>query len=83
MGTGEFAKAEELASTFHAVAATTTCFHDNTFIVDSGASHHMVSNKDLLRNYWPPTTVRSVKVGNGTILLIAGVTSLEGCPLGQ
>lgn len=72
VGTGESAKAEELASTFHAVAATTTCFHDNSFIVDSGASHHMVSNKGLLHNYGPATIVRSVKIGNGTILPVAG-----------
>ncbi|QPK66925.1 hypothetical protein CNBG_10108 [Cryptococcus deuterogattii R265] len=68
----ESAKTEEQASTFHAVATITTSVHDNTFIVDSSASHHMVSNKDLLHNYGPPTTVKSVKIGNGAILLVAG-----------
>lgn len=68
----ESAETEESASTFHAVAATTISSHGDIFIVDSGASHHMVNNKNLLHNYRPPTTVKSVKIGNGAILLVAG-----------
>lgn len=68
----ESVEAEEPASTFHAIAATTISSHGDIFIVDSGASHHMVNNKNLLHNYRPPTTVKSVKIGNGAILLVAG-----------
>lgn len=42
------------------------------FIVDLGALHHMVNNKNLLHNYRPSTTVKNVKIGNGAILLVAG-----------
>lgn len=68
----ESAKTEEQASTFHAAATITTSVHGNMFIVDSGASHHMVSNKNLLHNYRLSTRVKGVKTANGAILLVAG-----------
>lgn len=71
LATNESSEMEDLGLTLHATAAVANTTSENTFIVDSGASHHMVNCKDLLHNYGPPT-VTNVKIGNGTILPVAG-----------
>lgn len=70
LATNESSEMEDLGLTLHATAAVANTASENT-IVDSGASHHMVNSKDLLHNYGPPT-VTNVKIGNGTILPVAG-----------
>lgn len=62
---------EDLGLILNATAAVASTNSEDTFIVDSGASHHMVSNKDLLHDYGPPI-VTKVKIGNGAILPVAG-----------
>jgi hypothetical protein len=48
------------------------------WILDSGASSHMTSHKNLFETYLPVESgYRSVRIGNGTILSVVGIGSLR------
>ena len=70
---------ESVAEAFLAVASTALVnvpeAEDDTFIVDSGASHHMVKNKHLVR-YIVPSPIKAVEIGDGTRLPVIGEGNL-------
>lgn len=67
---------EELNNTPHATAVVAKTTSKSDFTVDSGASHHMVYNKDLLHDYGP-STITKVKLGNGMVLPVAGQGNIQ------
>ena len=70
---------ESVAEAFLAVASAALVnvpeAEDDTFIVDSGASHHMVKNKHLVRDI-VPSPIKAVEIGDGTRLPVIGEGNL-------
>jgi hypothetical protein len=46
---------------------------NNQFIIDSGASHHMVNSASLLANIQPLSPVKQIRIGDGTHLAAVAV----------
>jgi len=47
------------------------------FIIDSGASHHMVNSASLLANLQPLSPVKQIRIGNGTHLAAIAIGTLQ------
>lgn len=62
----------------HTTADLVSLLH-STFIVNSGASHHIVAYESLLQHLNPPSAVKHVKLGDGCIVPFAsqGQTCLD------
>lgn len=50
---------------------------NNQFIIDSGASHHMVNSASLLANLQPLSPVKQIRIGDGTHLAAIAIGTLQ------
>jgi len=61
-----------------------TCFstnnHDESWLIDSGCTHHMTYDEDLFKEL-DKTTISKVKIGNGEFISIKGkgTIAIESC----
>ena len=64
-------------SAFNASTANHTTKAEDEFIIDSGASHHMVFSSSLLKNIRPLPSTKHVRIGDGTFLPYSSAGTLH------